>query len=52
VIALEPDLDEALLMQRVRMDTIDGAGLAEAVTAFLAYQERWSERAAEAMVAR
>jgi len=51
VIALEPDLDEALLMQRLRMDTIDGAGLADAVTQFLAYQERWSQRAAEAMAA-
>ena len=51
VIALEPDLDEALLVQRVRIDAIDGAGFADAVTRFVAYQQRWSERSAEAMAA-
>jgi hypothetical protein len=51
VIALEPDLDEALLVQRVRMDVIDGAGFADAVTRFVAYRQRWSERSAEAMAA-
>ena len=51
VLALEPDLAEALLVQRVRMDVIDGAGFADAVTRFVAYQQRWSERSAEAMAA-
>jgi hypothetical protein len=51
VIALEPDLDEALLVQRVRMDVIDGAGFADVVTRFVAYQRRWSERSDEAMAA-
>ena len=51
VIALEPDLDEALLVERVRLDVIDGAAFVEAVTRFVAYQRRWSERSAEAMAA-
>jgi len=51
VIALEPDLDEALLVERVRLDVIDGAGFADAVTRFVAYQRRWSERSEEAMAA-
>jgi hypothetical protein len=51
VIALEPDLDEALLVERVRLDVIDGAGFADAVTRFVAYQQRWSERSSEAMAA-
>jgi hypothetical protein len=49
LIAVEPELDEALLIQRVRLDTIDGAGFNDAVTEFLAYQERWTRRAAEAL---
>ena len=49
VIALEPDLDEALLVERVRLDVIDGAGFADVVTRFVAYQRRWSERSGEAM---
>ena len=49
VIALEPDLDETLLIERVRLDVIDGAGFADAVTRFVAYQRRWSERSNEAM---
>ena len=51
VIALEPDLDEALLVQRVRLDMTDGAGFADAVTRFVAYQRRWTERSDEAMAA-
>jgi hypothetical protein len=51
VIALEPDLDEALLVQRVRLDVIDGTGFVDAVTRFVAYQQRWSERSVEAMAA-
>jgi hypothetical protein len=51
VIAFEPELDEALLIQRVRLDTIDGVDFNDAVTAFLAYQERWTQRAAEALAA-
>jgi hypothetical protein len=35
----------------VRLDVIDGAGFADAVTRFVAYQQRWSERSAEAMAA-
>jgi len=51
VIALEPDLDEALLVERLRLDVIDGAGFADAVTRFVAYQRRWSERSDQAMAA-
>jgi hypothetical protein len=49
VIALEPDLDETLLIERVRLDVIDGAGFADAVTRFVAYQQRWSERSDQGM---
>jgi len=52
VIALEPALDEALLVQRLRIDLLDGEKFAEAVTAFLDYQERWSRRATVALAAR
>ena len=51
VIALESDLDEALLVERVRLDVIDGTGFADAVTRFVAYQRRWSERSNEAIAA-
>jgi hypothetical protein len=51
VIALEPDLDEALLVERVRLDLIDGAGFADVVTRFVSYQRRWSERSEKAMAA-
>jgi len=51
VIALEPDLDEALLVERVRIDVIDSAGFADVVTRFVAYQRRWSERSDQAMAA-
>jgi hypothetical protein len=51
VIALETDLDEALLVQRLPLAGLDSTSLETTLTAFAAYQERWSMRAAEALEA-
>jgi len=51
VLGWEPSIDEAMLVQRLRLDVIDGQGFADPITAFLAYQERWNRRAAEAIAA-
>jgi hypothetical protein len=51
VLAVDPDLDESLLIRRLPLADLDVATFEQVLTEFAAYQERWLKRAESALIA-
>jgi hypothetical protein len=51
LIAVDPELDEAMLIRRLPLAGLDVEAVERALTDLAAYQQRWLERAEEGLIA-